>query len=557
MKLFPKILALSGAFVISTGLVVYGFMSAPVSANNPPPATEDQPVAPAPTQETSQTVTVAKDVSVLPVENGYGSTIETTGTVSSLTLVNVFSAAPGMVAKVNAASGQLVKAGDVLLEITGAQGNTHPYLSQLQLAQKNYDSAQKNYSITQGANASSLKSAELQLDSAKHQAEGAMLDLQGMDVNLNGIKNGELLIRDSFDHTRVNNDITRSSTEDSVDQLVDSIDHLENQKTAAENQLEDMDTIDTPEEQAQADALKKGIDELNTTLEDLYSKVDAAHNGYENLQEGQTLGENQVLGQLSQNLTQGEALFLTKQSTEAKLGLQDGTTDMVRAAEEGVNATKLRNEASTNQVKTAVDAAAINLQMAQAQADTLKVKATIDGTLENFNVHAGDLVSQQAPIASILDTQAFELKTYVDADTAQRIDMKKNAQVKIGGRWVPVKITHVADAADPMSKLIQITVQLPRISLKANQVMSVQLPLIYTSVDTESKSVFIPLDALIVGTEEQYVYVNENGTARKRVVKTGTISGDRVEILEGLSGSDSVIVQGARDLTDGDSVTVL
>jgi RND family efflux transporter MFP subunit len=560
MKLPAKILALSATFAVSTGLVVYGFMSLPASA------TTQEPATPAPTQETpaqteqvTQNVAAAKEVTVMSVENAYNSSIETTGTVSSLTLVNIFAGAPGMVAKVYAQNGQTVKPGDVLFEITGAQGNTHPYVSQLALAQKSYDSAKKSYGLTLNANESSLKAAELQLQSAQHQAEGAKLDLQGMDVNLNGIKNGELILRDTFDHSRVKNGLDYNNTEDAVNGLSDAIDTLEQQKYNAEQDLEDLGTIETPEEQAMYDQLKTGIDTMNTTLEDLYSKVDSANYGYSTLQEGLIMGENQMLGQLAQTKTQGEALYLTRQSTAAKLGLSGDseTTDGVLMAQEAVNATKLRNEASVVQVKSGVDASAINLQMAQAQADGLKVKATIGGTLEGFDVHAGQMVGQQTPVANILDTSAFELKSFVDTETAQRIDGQKPAQVKIGGRWVPVKIIFIGNTADPMTKLVPVTLQLPKIALKANQILNVQLPLLYSSTNVDVKTVFIPLDALIVGTEESYVYVNDNGTARKRAVKTGTISGDRVEIIEGLSGSDAVIVKGARDLTDGDLVTVL
>lgn len=556
MKLPSKILVLSAAFAASTGLVVYGFMSLPASATTEEPATVNQEAA-VQTDQLIQTATVAKEVTVMGVENGYNSSIETTGTVSSLTLVNIFAGAPGMVAKVYAQNGQTVKAGDVLFEVTGLQGNTHPYVSQLALAQKSYDSAKKSYGLTLSANDSSLKAAELQLQSAQHQAEGLMLDLQGMDVNLAGIKNGELILRDTFDHTRVKNGFDYDNTQDGLDALNDAIDALENQKYNAEQDLEDLGTVDTPEEQMIFDQLKAGIDEMNSSLEDLYTKAETAHNGYDALQEGLIMGENQLLAQLAQTKTQGEALYLTRQSTAAKLGVNGELTDGVLMAEEAVNATKLRNEASLVQVKSGVDAAAINLQMAQAQADALKVKATIGGTLEGFDIHAGQMVGQQSPVANILDTSSFELKAFVDIETVQRIDMKGLAQVKIGGRWVPVKIMHIGNSADVMTKLVPVTLQLPKISLKANQVLNVQLPLVYSGVNAEVKSVFIPLDALIVGTEENYVYVDESGVARKRLVKIGAISGDRVEVVDGLSGSDAVIVQGARELTDGDSVTVL
>jgi membrane fusion protein, multidrug efflux system len=65
----------------------------------------------------------------------------------------------------------------------------------------------------------------------------------------------------------------------------------------------------------------------------------------------------------------------------------------------------------------------------------------------------------------------------------------------------------------------------------------------------------IPAEALLTELSGNAVYIKQNGKASKRIVKTGIRTEHEIQITEGLSFDDSLIVTGLLQLTDGMPVT--
>ena len=57
-------------------------------------------------------------------------------------------------------------------------------------------------------------------------------------------------------------------------------------------------------------------------------------------------------------------------------------------------------------------------------------------------------------------------------------------------------------------------------------------------------------------TEQCQIFVFQEGKVRKRMVVSGLIDSDYVEILSGLTARDRVIIQGPEELQDGQRVTL-
>jgi len=71
-------------------------------------------------------------------------------------------------------------------------------------------------------------------------------------------------------------------------------------------------------------------------------------------------------------------------------------------------------------------------------------------------------------------------------------------------------------------------------------------------------AVVLPLAALITTPEgEKVVFVMKDGKAIRRKVKTGIEASDRIQVLEGISPGDKVIVTGHKELKDGMDVRVV
>ena len=73
---------------------------------------------------------------------------------------------------------------------------------------------------------------------------------------------------------------------------------------------------------------------------------------------------------------------------------------------------------------------------------------------------------------------------------------------------------------------------------------------------TNNNVVVVPLNSVQRSEKGDYVFVNDNNTAKKKVVKLGSISGDKIEILNGLSNGDQLITAGATEVEDGDKIKI-
>ena len=73
--------------------------------------------------------------------------------------------------------------------------------------------------------------------------------------------------------------------------------------------------------------------------------------------------------------------------------------------------------------------------------------------------------------------------------------------------------------------------------------------------------VLVPSTALVLSSRTQnsreaYVFLSENGTARRRSIRLGRRYGASVEVVEGLEGGEPLILEGQHLLRDGAQVRV-
>jgi membrane fusion protein (multidrug efflux system) len=70
-------------------------------------------------------------------------------------------------------------------------------------------------------------------------------------------------------------------------------------------------------------------------------------------------------------------------------------------------------------------------------------------------------------------------------------------------------------------------------------------------------SLSVPLYTVITRNGQQFVYVEEDGTAKRRPVELGILEDWRVQVKKGLSAGDRVIVEGHRNVEEGQKVNIV
>ena len=515
------------------------------------------------------------------------------GTVKSKNTISLFPQTGGSVKKVYFQEGDFVNTGDTIVELTGNNLTEHASETQLKIAQTNLNNAKTALENLRKTNAESLKTANLQLQSAVDQANAIAFDLATIEQNQSGLQDGLQTLQNSLDNTRAKNqrDIIKSQTD--IQNLIYSLNSAQDERARTQQKINDLQnqidqlpiesspsgaaaaTADTtastslsqttlPQLSASRSSLEALRQQLQTTLaaqtkaiDALYDSIDKSKYGLDTLENTSQLSDNAILGQIKTSQNQQKVLDLTYNSTKTKLGYTGDSSGALRLAEQAYNSTKVLLSTTLVTAENQVKIAQLNYDLAANSASALTIKSPFTGQLSSLDLSPGQQVNPQSAIAEIISTQAYELEVNIDPDIADRVDLSHTATVELAGRILEVPIKSVAPTVNGITHLVKIRLTLPPITFKANQTLNAQIPLRTSTpgqTGNSGKTSFLPLDAVIIGTESQFVYVNDNGKARKVQVTLGQISGDQVEILSGLTASDRVILQGAKDLTDGQTI---
>lgn len=236
-------------------------------------------------------------------------------------------------------------------------------------------------------------------------------------------------------------------------------------------------------------------------------------------------------------------ISLLSQLDTAETRLASAEDSVRRASLAGTGGT---TSAADAQVKQALGA----LRSAQAALSKTILQTPISGTVNALNVRVGDFVGNQEVIARVANNQALEVITFVsDKDLAT---LEIGATVTIEDNYVGT-VAAIAPAVDPVTKKTEV-----RITLETNDIKNGDTVTITKNISPETitdSPVFIPLSAVKFEIDKSFVFQVEEGKLVTIPVATGVVRGGSVEILEGLSITDSFVLD-ARGLVAGTNVEV-
>ncbi len=543
----------------------------------------------------------AKEVSTTQLAALQNSYFQTIGTVTSTGIVTVYPLTSGAVKSVNFQAGDYVQAGDEIVELTGTNLSEHVSKTQLKIAEATLENAKASLENLKKTSNQSIKTAGLQLQSAVNQASAIAYDLAIIEQNRASLDDSINILENSLDNTSEMNSRNRTKgvndlddmifmlndaqdargqTQRQIDDLKDEIEELKDDSTPPRTEATNIPSSDSgtdsttnpgsDSQSAEADfnsaklaILEEQLIQLQAALatqdkgiEDVYSAINLSKHGLASAENGSELSENQIMAQLTQSKSQADVLDLTLQSTKTKLGYNGDSSDGLQLSQQVYNATKAQLETAIENTANQIKLAELNVEMAKSQTAALSIKAPFEGIITLLDVYPGTTIGPQQIVTEILDPKSFRLEVGVDINTANRIAQGIPAQIDLGGRRIDVPITSVGLKVDEKTKLVKVTMRLPNIFFKLNQNMKVYLPLSIGS-GTLQNSRSLPLDAVIIGTEKQFIFVNDHGTAKQVEVELGEIAGDQVEIKTKLDPNMEIILEGAKDLVDGQTVEVI
>jgi RND family efflux transporter MFP subunit len=278
--------------------------------------------------------------------------------------------------------------------------------------------------------------------------------------------------------------------------------------------------------------------------------------------EGDTVKRGDILVRFEIPSTAAEVSKQAAETKRAQARIENARAALARAKDlfdRGVAARKEVEDATKELADAEADLAAAQAATTAAGAMAARsvVRAIFDGIVAKRSHNPGDLVEAagsdavlrvvdprrvevvaSVPIVDALGITVGARARIVDASPSAADDsltvVARPAAVQEGTATVAVRLAFAKPTRYPVGTPVQVAIE----------------------TETHKNVVLVPASAVVHEGEETAVFVVDNQMAKRREVKTGIESRDRVEILSGVTPGEMVITSGQNGLPDGAKVTL-
>lgn len=271
--------------------------------------------------------------------------------------------------------------------------------------------------------------------------------------------------------------------------------------------------LDAQENQANAAAAYAGIDEAQRGLDEMLSRKKLADTTFERYQK----------------------LFNEQAISRHEFDVKQSERDL---AQQGV----ARAEARLRQAREGSRAAT-------AVSDYTRIVAPISGIITSRQADLGATVFPAQPLMTIEDEGSYQLELAIPESLAATVTKGAPVQVSLDsvGQSFTAQIMELVPAADPGSRTFTAKINLNQKGLKSGLFGRGLI-----SLGSSVNALLVSRKAIVErGALTSLWVVDKDAIARMRLVKTGKIQGDKIEILSGLTDGERVLVGGIEKITEG------
>jgi RND family efflux transporter MFP subunit len=266
-----------------------------------------------------------------------------------------------------------------------------------------------------------------------------------------------------------------------------------------------------------------------------------------NVQEGQFINQGAILLQLDNDMLQ-------YQLENLDVSIESQTNDLDRltilAKSEAVPAVQLEK------ARLALKSSQIQRKQVLKQLSGNVLKAPFSGVITKKLVDLGSVVGMGTPVFEITDISQLKLTVSVPERDIQNFVLNQQVSVDVDvlpGKSFSGKVSLIGIQADKMHNFkVQVLVANTNKELRSGMFATTRL------VSSNSVTVLsVPRKALVGSTKNPAVYIIKDGKAALTYFTAGTSDGDFIEVINGLTKDDRIILKGQVNLTAGSPVKTM
>jgi len=229
----------------------------------------------------------------------------------------------------------------------------------------------------------------------------------------------------------------------------------------------------------------------------------------------------------------------------------------LQTAEHDLEVAKAAGESSVNGAKATLTAARrhlLILGLSSSTIDSLPKKPDLAAVFSLNSPIAGTVIERNATVGASVGTDAnlFKIidlsRVWIDANVFEkdlaRVRMGQEVKVNLPalpGSTYTGRVILIDSVVDPETRTIKVRTEVanPDSRLKPDMFANVEIV-----TDLNRSAISVPQTAVLNDGGKTVVFVAEGNGYQKREVHTGIQNGDRLEIVEGLSPGEKVVVKG-------------
>ncbi|MDE1889815.1 MAG: efflux RND transporter periplasmic adaptor subunit [Planctomycetota bacterium] len=213
-------------------------------------------------------------------------------------------------------------------------------------------------------------------------------------------------------------------------------------------------------------------------------------------------------------------------------------------------------ELSFEVAKTNWERAKADLRAHKVHLEYSTLEAPFSGYITMRYLDPGSMVTPTStpPILTLMKIDELRVQVNVVEQDIHYIRLHQKAEFSVDSfpGWVfQGEVSRFAHAVDPLSRTLLVEIDIHNSDLDLKPGMYGCLNLI---VDKHPKSILLPAEAILSQESGSSVFTVEDGRVKRVSITTGYDDGNFLEVTQGLTGNESVILSGQDLVTDGTMV---
>jgi RND family efflux transporter MFP subunit len=177
-----------------------------------------------------------------------------------------------------------------------------------------------------------------------------------------------------------------------------------------------------------------------------------------------------------------------------------------------------------------------------------KITAPVTGSVIERKADPGSMAVPGIPLLVMEDASQLKVEASIDERLSGRFKVGMPAYIQVEGTGSKIRgtIGEITSAVDPSSRTYVVKIYVEDRSLRSGMYTKVLIP------EGKRDILLVPKKAVVERGQLTGVFVKDDkGVLTYRLVKTGRLFGDNVELVSGLRAGESIVVEGVEKSVDG------